>query len=202
MSRRRNAVPGPWGSTSVTVPAEAEQPGRDGNAAAGTVTTLITVPPGIEQVTNQKPFTGGPLMREGDEFLRARLTQSLCGPSEWNKRGFLSESGPQGTRVSFPQMWFLRNRGWERLAFTWGSQRAPRRTVKRSSVVQAMFDELREINVLVTVAAAQTGLLPGHGCRSYPARGCRSKRPPMAWKRRYRHILPAWAWANPSGRPP
>ena len=67
------------GDTSVTVPAKAEKPGKHGNAAVGAVTTLVTVPPGIEQVTNPKAFTGG-MDEEGDESLRSRLTQRYTAP--------------------------------------------------------------------------------------------------------------------------
>lgn len=145
------------GSTSVTVPAEAEQPGRDGNAAAGTVTTLITVPPGIEQVTNQKPFTGG-ADAEGDESLRARLTQSYAALPNGTNAAFYRNQALKDEGV-FSANVVPKEQGLGTVGVYLGASgaAADSETVQR---VQAMFDELREINVLVTVAAAQTVSCP------------------------------------------
>ena len=145
------------GSTSVTVPAEAEQPGRDGNAAAGTVTTLITVPPGIEQVTNQKPFTGG-ADPEGDESLRARLTQSYAALPNGTNAAFYRNQALKDEGV-FSANVVPKEQGLGTVGVYLGASgaAADSETVQR---VQAMFDELREINVLVTVAAAQTVSCP------------------------------------------
>lgn len=70
----------PAGDLSVTVPAQAEQGGGTYNAAAGTVSAMITPPQGIAYVTNPTAFTGGGAAEE-DEALRARLLQDYRLPS-------------------------------------------------------------------------------------------------------------------------
>ena len=47
------------GQSAVSVPASCTTPGLPGNANAGTVTRLLSSPPGIQRVTNTLPFTGG-----------------------------------------------------------------------------------------------------------------------------------------------
>ena len=49
----------PTGEMGVGVPVEAEQEGTIGNVSAGTVTTLITKPAGIESVSNTSGFING-----------------------------------------------------------------------------------------------------------------------------------------------
>lgn len=71
----------PQGSTYVDVEAEAELPGEGGNAAAKTVTELVTVPAGIEGVTNPSAFSGGE-DAEPDESLRRRLLQMIEYPPQ------------------------------------------------------------------------------------------------------------------------
>ena len=129
------------GSTSVTVPTEAEQPGRDGNAAAGTVTTLITVPPGIEQVTNQKPFTGG-ADAEGDESLRARLTQSYAALPNGTNAAFYRNQALKDEGV-FSANVVPKEQGLGTVGVYLGASgaAADSETIQR---VQAMFDELTE----------------------------------------------------------
>ena len=77
----------PQGSTSVDAEAEAELSGEKGNAAAGSVTELVTVPVGIEGVTNPSAFSGGE-DTETDESLRRRLLQMIEYP-------------PQGGNISY-----------------------------------------------------------------------------------------------------
>ena len=63
------------GSLYVDAPAEALEPGKQGNAAAGIVTIMAAMPVGIKACTNPAPFTGGG-DAESDEDLRRRLLDS------------------------------------------------------------------------------------------------------------------------------
>lgn len=49
----------PAGGISITVPVEALTPGLSGNALPGTVTSFVTVVPGVDQVTNAQAMVGG-----------------------------------------------------------------------------------------------------------------------------------------------
>lgn len=57
---------------SVTVDARTVQAGCGANTPAGTVTVMVTPPPGIDAVTNDVPFTGG-TDSENDDLFRQRL---------------------------------------------------------------------------------------------------------------------------------
>ena len=63
------------GELSVDAPAEALEPGRSGNAAAGTIVILTACPVGITRCTNPAPFTGGS-DQEDDASLRSRILES------------------------------------------------------------------------------------------------------------------------------
>lgn len=143
----------PQGELSVTVPAKAEQGGRIGNTQPGTVTIMMTPPPAIESVTNSAAFIGGE-DSEGDSQLRSRLMQSYAGFSN-------------GANVSFYREFALKYDGVysvgvvprESGAGTVGVYLGGRGGVppqEITSKVQSDLNEQREINVTVTVAAAQT----------------------------------------------
>ena len=63
------------GDLYADVPAMALEPGRQGNAAAGTVTIMAAMPVGIRGCTNPEAFSGGD-DEESDEALRSRLLDS------------------------------------------------------------------------------------------------------------------------------
>ena len=63
------------GELTADAPAEALEPGRSGNAAAGTIRILTACPVGITGCTNPAPFTGGS-DQEDDESLRSRILES------------------------------------------------------------------------------------------------------------------------------
>lgn len=65
----------PAGSLHVDVPAMALDPGRQGNAAANTVTIMAAMPVGVKACTNPEAFSGGE-DAESDEGLRLRLLDS------------------------------------------------------------------------------------------------------------------------------
>ena len=63
------------GQLSVEVPAEAQEGGKAGNAAARAIRLLLTPPAGVETVENPAAFAGG-ADSETDEELRKRLMKS------------------------------------------------------------------------------------------------------------------------------
>ncbi len=63
------------GTLYVDAPAEALEPGKQGNAAAGTVTIMAAMPVGVKACTNPAAFAGGD-DAESDEALRLRLLDS------------------------------------------------------------------------------------------------------------------------------
>lgn len=65
----------PPATFSVTVPAEAETAGFRGNIGANTAVLPVSMPSGLDSVTNMHPFTGG-RNTESDELLRGRLRDS------------------------------------------------------------------------------------------------------------------------------
>lgn len=143
----------PAGELSVTVPAQAQEPGKAGNALAGTVTVLVTMPAAAESVTNESAFTGG-TDSEGDSELRARLMQNCSG-------------APNGTNEAFYREYALQFDGVysagvipkEHGAGTVGVYLGAKNGVPDAQTVaqvQAAMDAVKEINVQVTAAAAQT----------------------------------------------
>ena len=73
--------------TAVTVPAAAEQGGAEYNAAAGTITQMVTPPVGFEAVTNAAAFTGG-AGAESDDQLRRRLQYRFANRSNGTNKAF------------------------------------------------------------------------------------------------------------------
>lgn len=65
----------PAGALFVDVPARALDPGRQGNAAANTITVMAAMPVGVKACTNPEAFSGGE-DAESDEGLRRRLLDS------------------------------------------------------------------------------------------------------------------------------
>lgn len=63
------------GESAVDVPAQAVEPGADGNVIAGRIGRMSLLPTGITQCTNEQPFTGGS-DTESDESLRKRILES------------------------------------------------------------------------------------------------------------------------------
>ncbi len=68
------------GTKTASVPAQAVEPGRQGNCAAGAVNQMVTVPSGIGYVTNEAAFTGGD-DPETDESLRVRIQEIFINPA-------------------------------------------------------------------------------------------------------------------------
>ena len=85
------------GELTADVMAEALEPGRSGNAAAGTIRILTACPVGITGCTNPAPFTGGS-DQEDDESLRGRILESYQrlpngANAAWYEQTAMSHSG-------------------------------------------------------------------------------------------------------------
>jgi uncharacterized phage protein gp47/JayE len=64
------------GRDSNLVSVVADQPGTDGNVAAGTMVKLVQKPPGVDEVTNPSAFSQG-LDKESDDAFRNRLKRYI-----------------------------------------------------------------------------------------------------------------------------
>lgn len=141
------------GKLSVTVPAKAEQGGRSGNTETGTITLMVTPPPALETVTNPVPFRGG-ADSESDSELRSRLMQSYTSISNGTNAAFYRECAMKYDGVYSVGV-VPREKGPGTVGvYLGGRGGAPSPDVV--SQVQKEMNELREVNVNVTVSAAQT----------------------------------------------
>lgn len=87
------------GETSVEAPAKAQTGGEDFNAAANTITVLVTPPQGISRVTNPLPFTGG-TQGETDTQLRKRLADAYRSISNGTNAAFYHNLALQRNAVA------------------------------------------------------------------------------------------------------
>ena len=91
------------GELTADAPAEALEPGRSGNAAAGTIRILTACPVGITGCTNPAPFTGGS-DQEDDESLRGRILESYQrlpngANAAWYEQTAMGHSGVAAARA-------------------------------------------------------------------------------------------------------
>jgi uncharacterized phage protein gp47/JayE len=142
----------PQGELSVTVPAKAEQGGKNGNTEPGTVTVMVTPPSGIESVSNLSAFTGGE-DAESDSELRSRLMLSYASISNGTNAAFYRECALKYDGVHSVGVIPRENGAGTVSLYLGGSGTVPSdETVSR---VQADISRLREVNVTVKVQAAQ-----------------------------------------------
>lgn len=136
------------GAQTVQGPAVSQQGGRESNAAAGSVTLLLTPPAGVETVTNSQAFTGG-ANEETDEELRKRLLKSY-------------EVLPNGTNAEFYRSYVVQYDGIQSASvlpradgngtvaiYAAGQGAAPPDALLTQ--IQQELNSLREVNVEVTV---------------------------------------------------
>ncbi|WP_287417653.1 baseplate J/gp47 family protein [Oceanithermus sp.] len=93
----------PLNETFVDVPARAVEPGSAGNVPAGTVTELVDLIPGVEQVTNPQPAVGG-RDEEALEDQIARFARFFTGLQKGTLQSLeaaaLEATSPAGERVT------------------------------------------------------------------------------------------------------
>ncbi|MBW7572712.1 baseplate J/gp47 family protein [Caproiciproducens faecalis] len=141
------------GELSIEVSARAEQGGKIGNTQPGTVTVMVTPPAALESVTNTSAFTGGE-DSESDSELRSRLMQSYASISNGTNAAFYRECA-----LKYDGVYSVGVVPRENGAGTVGLYLGGRGTVPLQEVidkVQSGLNLLREVNVDVKVAAAQT----------------------------------------------
>ncbi|WP_312695242.1 baseplate J/gp47 family protein [Caproiciproducens sp.] len=141
------------GGLSITVPAKAEQGGKSGNTQPGTVTVMVTPPSAIESVTNPAAFSGGE-DSESDSELRARLMRSYASISNGTNAAFYREAALKYNGVYSVGVVPRENGAGTVSLYLGGRGAAPSAEVIGG--VQSGLNLLREINVDVKVAAAQT----------------------------------------------
>lgn len=87
------------GSTSVLITARATVTGKDTNAAAGKIDSLVSSISGVESVSNPENFTGG-MEEEDDESFRKRLLDSYVNVSNGANLKFY-----ENFAMSYPDVW-------------------------------------------------------------------------------------------------
>lgn len=137
------------GNTSVSVAAQAQEPGPGGNVLAGKITKMQAKPDGIETVTNASAFTGG-REEETDESLRERILETYGGLSN-------------GTNISYYRQLALSVDGVDEVEVipcmegvgTVGVLIATENGTTPASVISAvngLMAQRRELGIAVTVA--------------------------------------------------
>ena len=140
------------GETEALVPARAEQAGRAGNAAAGSVTVLVTAVGSVDAVENPEAFSGGQ-DAETDDGLRARLLESYHAVSNGSNAAYyrrlaLAQDGVASVNV------IQRPRGSGSVDLVIAAQGA----AASEETVQALADAIarqRELGVDAQVSAAK-----------------------------------------------
>ena len=141
----------PAGELRVEAPAQAAAGGPAGNAAAGTINTMLDPPDGINYVNNPAAFTGG-RAREGDESLRARTLAAYSLIPNAGNAAFYRDAALAVTGVGSVGVVPRENGAGTVGVYLWGEDGAPDQDLV--DAVQARLDELREVAVTVTVQAA------------------------------------------------
>lgn len=144
------------GKLFAEVPAQAVEGGAAGNAAAGSIHTLVTPPVGVEKAVNPEAFSGGS-EAEDDETLRQRLLQAYSVLSNGTNAEFYRRRALEAEGV-YSAMAVPRADGAGTVTvYIWGQGEAPPETVV--TAVQSRLSAEREVNVEVTVKAAAKKLL-------------------------------------------
>lgn len=141
------------GTLSVEVPARAMESGSAGNAAAGTVTVMVTVPTGIQSVKNAAAFTGGEDV-ESDDALRGRLLQSGIEAANGGNAAFYRDYALACDGVDSVSVVPRANGTGTVALYLGGKGCAPSSAIVNR--VSENLNAMREICTQVTVKAAET----------------------------------------------
>ena len=140
------------GETSVTVGAIAENAGRAYNAAAGSISIMVTPPQGVYSAINENAFTGG-ADSEDDESLRSRLLDTYSCISNGTNAAFYREVALRhdgiGDANVIPRR---RGRGTVDVVVSSSSNEAPSAEV--IAEVTQMLEDAKEVGTDVSVYAA------------------------------------------------
>ena len=138
---------------SVNVPAQAQEGGSTGNTEAGTVTVAVTIPTGIQAVTNPAAFVGGE-DQESDGALRSRLLQSSACASNGANAAYYRDYALSCDGVDSVSVVPRANGTGTVALYLGGRGCAPSDAV--IAKISKDLNEAREICTQVTVAAAAT----------------------------------------------
>ncbi|MCI1965722.1 MAG: baseplate J/gp47 family protein [Oscillospiraceae bacterium] len=138
---------------SVEVPAQAEKGGVSGNTEAGTVTVAVTLPTGIQAVTNESAFVGGE-DRESDDALRSRLLQSCGSASNGANTAYYRDYALACGGVNSVSVVPRANGTGTVALYLGGRGCAPSDTIVKK--ISEGLNAEREICTQITVAAAET----------------------------------------------
>lgn len=138
--------------THVDVPAVALQAGPAGNAQPDTITVPVTWMPRVARVTNPQAFRGG-RDRENDEALRSRLLHRAAAVDNGSNAAYyraeaLKQPGVRSAGI------VPRENGAGTVGVYLAGESGPA-DADTVAAVQAALDKARELNVEVTVQAAQ-----------------------------------------------
>lgn len=140
------------GTLEVSAPARSVAGGKAFNAAAGAVDTLVTPPAGIEGVTNGAAFSGG-ADAESDDALRTRLLKSCSVLPNGTNAAAYRTAAQQVPGVGSVNVVPRANGAGTVAVYLYGDGAPVTEAVVEA--VQAALEAMREINVDVTVAAAE-----------------------------------------------
>ncbi len=139
------------GEVNVEVPAQAVLGGEESNVSSGKVNTMISVPTGVNYVTNTTAFSGG-RGTEGDEDYRARVLSAYQYLPNGSNAAYYRDAAMScpgvGSAGAVPKINGANTVG----VYLWGEGSAP--TSEVIGNVEKKLNSLREIGVTVTVQAA------------------------------------------------
>lgn len=142
----------PANTYSVTVPAEAELAGYQGNIRVGTAVVPVSVPAGIDTVTNNAVFAGG-ADEENDTTLRGRILESYINRPNGMNAAYYTALALQVDGIAKAGVLGKPRGAGSVNVYVTGADG----TVSNSKLaeVQRVIDAARELNVdVVTVAAS------------------------------------------------
>lgn len=140
------------GELTVEAPVQAVVAGASGNAAAGYVTTLISVPTGINYASNESAITGG-ADQESDEEYRKRVLEGYALSANGTNADYYKQIALQQEGVTMVQAVPRASGAGTVTVYLWGENAAPSSGV--ITAVKEVLDRQREVGVTVKVQAAQ-----------------------------------------------
>lgn len=141
----------PAGEVTVEAPAQAVEPGSQGNAAAGYINTMVTEVTGINYVTNTQAFSGGS-DPESDESYRKRILGSFGRLGSIGTAGYYEEIALAQPGVYAAQAEV--DGSGNVTVYIWGNGQAPDSGVTEQ-VAQAL-EAVRPMGASLEVEAAST----------------------------------------------
>lgn len=140
------------GTTSVEVPGIATVVGTDGNLLNGKIDTIVSTIAGVDQVTNSTNFSGG-MAEETDESFRKRLLDSYLNVSNGANMQFYEDFAMSYSQIVSAKAVFSSSDENQLQLYVSDYFRMTGSDV--IAQIQQDIQKARELNINVTVAAAQ-----------------------------------------------